>query len=1350
MKRLFSSTVAALALASCEPINLDNLLLSCASTDDCPAGLVCDDDERCTPPPDGPVIVVPVDVDSSSASPALVGRPFFEAGEPLVIKVVLNQTVSPPTVVLVDGLDDVAAVVAVSDDDVDDERGWIARFNVTGDEPERALRVRVDVIDKTIDRVEPTALPTSTAVTFDYTPPAPVAVSLQRRPDPLKTAVAFEIGDDTDIGPAIDVRLVVSSNEAIFIDGDVADVGAGVVAVDDARAPSVFTTGPASLEFARDRSSSDPLIYDLAWPDDIDSGLYDGAHDVVVHLVDLAGNVSNVIIAVVDSDRDGVADSGLVVDATPPNPPTVDIEEAVVFERAPWGRLELGTSDLFRVVAAAGSVEPHARVLITRDRGLRLNVDRVVADDTGAFVGPSDGDSLPLADTDTLYLRAADAAGNVGDVVAIRDVRWIATPLGKVTDSALQNPHRFDEVGLQTASFGGPGARQRDGGDVATLDGRTLATVGAGSWRFASDVATRLSASSSGGGSNSGVIDAMVVTDPLRGKTLLLGRASSVPAQINNQFISQGQCSAPINDLRVRDVRGRWRVGPVPPAAILQGGRPAGTFVPPLAQIVVVARGLTTFTFNGSQWRTACVTDCGVVVADDELPAADPVTATAVPTSLVWDAKRQLLVATLTDNRIAEREAATTSPWRVRRIGLSAAATAFYDARREQLVFASGTTLQAWDGTTLRPLCVGACEATQPPAPAGAVIAHDERNDRFVLFGGVGEVPCNLNTARNVIGSQAAPPEFRAPPATPAPTETWTFDGQAWTRHDVVGPAGRTRHAMRWDPLRQRVVLVGGDDCECIDGNVAGLGAANLIDGFANDTWEWDGASWTRILDAQSPSDFSFAAGSPPAARDHAVVEASGVGGALLRVGNTTHVFRDDAWWRRIADTTGHTGAVMPAVASSPTGEIFIVGGSEPPGGGAFVPTSRHTDRIDTTGGLGFACPEFPPACEIPQRMFGAAAWHDGQRFFVHGGVEFPGSGSNQSALVVVAQGDGNSGATIGALSSARLWSFSPAEGWVARCEGGACGVAPGPRLLHRAVVDGDGRAIVFGGLVGDRATSNETWIFADNRWSTIDPDDGPPARAGHVLAWDAARDAVVVAYGTDLGPQTNQNIFNGPQQPLEPHEIPESLSEVWELEGTTWTQVSHVDVEGDGRPSPRSSVSGAGLPDGGVLLYGGTPSPAMTFGEAADFRVATPKSDEAWVWDGGADAAPAHRFAVRADTLVSKRRADDAIKSLTITWCSTASRTNDVTTIRALQLLWWDGDEWAVVEADERVEADGCVAAVLDDNKARRALEATDDGSLVVAVTTADPNGPAPGRAVLVTDAVEVQVSWRRPAAAP
>jgi hypothetical protein len=57
--------------------------------------------------------------------------------------------------------------------------------------------------------------------------------------------------------------------------------------------------------------------------------------------------------------------------------------------------------------------------------------------------------------------------------------------------------------------------------------------------------------------------------------------------------------------------------------------------------------------------------------------------------------------------------------------------------------------------------------------------------------------------------------------------ETWEWDGSAWAKLSVTGPASRQGHGMA--TLGDKVVLFGG-----YDGS-----------GGVGDTWEWDGKAWS-------------------------------------------------------------------------------------------------------------------------------------------------------------------------------------------------------------------------------------------------------------------------------------------------------------------------------------------------------------------------------------------------------------------------------------------------------------------------------------------------------------------------
>lgn len=69
----------------------------------------------------------------------------------------------------------------------------------------------------------------------------------------------------------------------------------------------------------------------------------------------------------------------------------------------------------------------------------------------------------------------------------------------------------------------------------------------------------------------------------------------------------------------------------------------------------------------------------------------------------------------------------------------------------------------------------------------------------------------------------------------------WEWDGQLWSPIVPTGaqPGARYSHAMAFDPITRRVILFGGYD-----------GFFTLFD----DTWAWDGRTWTRLAPTTRPA----------------------------------------------------------------------------------------------------------------------------------------------------------------------------------------------------------------------------------------------------------------------------------------------------------------------------------------------------------------------------------------------------------------------------------------------------------------------------------------------------------------
>lgn len=145
-----------------------------------------------------------------------------------------------------------------------------------------------------------------------------------------------------------------------------------------------------------------------------------------------------------------------------------------------------------------------------------------------------------------------------------------------------------------------------------------------------------------------------------------------------------------------------------------------------------------------------------------------------------------------------------------------------YDAARGVCVLFGGSTggngtgaigdTWTWNGndwTNVTP-------ATSPSARYSQAMTYDSAAGVVVLFGG---------TEYLAAGSQ---------------DDTWTWNGAAWTlKTPNASPPKTSYHAMAYDSIRGRSVMFGGRD---------------VNDVFQNATWEWDGFTWINLSPANGPT----------------------------------------------------------------------------------------------------------------------------------------------------------------------------------------------------------------------------------------------------------------------------------------------------------------------------------------------------------------------------------------------------------------------------------------------------------------------------------------------------------------
>ncbi|MFK7740008.1 MAG: kelch repeat-containing protein [Planctomycetota bacterium] len=117
-----------------------------------------------------------------------------------------------------------------------------------------------------------------------------------------------------------------------------------------------------------------------------------------------------------------------------------------------------------------------------------------------------------------------------------------------------------------------------------------------------------------------------------------------------------------------------------------------------------------------------------------------------------------------------------------------------------------------WSGGAWQPLAT----ATTPPPRWGHRMVYDSRRARLVTFGG------------------------RSPTTTATNNDTWEFDGVDWVQMSpVAAPNPRAFYSMAYDERRGVCVLYGTQSGSTFAGG--------------DETWEYDGTTWTQVTTATTP-----------------------------------------------------------------------------------------------------------------------------------------------------------------------------------------------------------------------------------------------------------------------------------------------------------------------------------------------------------------------------------------------------------------------------------------------------------------------------------------------------------------
>ena len=379
------------------------------------------------------------------------------------------------------------------------------------------------------------------------------------------------------------------------------------------------------------------------------------------------------------------------------------------------------------------------------------------------------------------------------------------------------------------------------------------------------------------------------------------------------------------------------------------------------------------------------------------------------------------------------------------------------------------------------------------PLPSGTRLAYDQPRQRVVcvLWGGPFEPQTQTWEFDGASWQQAFPTVD--PPIGPiaydaarqhtvlyaqdASGGTWLWDGVDWSPRPGAGPRSFT--ALAYDPTTQRVLAVGGHV-------IAGQGI--------DETWAWDGNSWTLIN-----SSGAGAAGQRGLAYDTARQRAVLFGGTQGGTFVTDTREWDGNTWSTVDDAPTITDAAL--AFDSTRGRSILLGSS----GQTRSTTQWSFDHWEWDGDRWIDIAAATPSL----RKFHALTFDRARdRAVLFGGTAFPGS----------AQLDDT-------------WEWNGAT-WSERSPA----TRPAGRNYASLAFDAARQTVVlFGG--NDGSYRNDTWTWDGNDWTERLPANRPPGRSRSPMAFDPARGRMVLFGG--LGP----NGFNEP------------FSDTWEWDGGSWVQ---------------------------------------------------------------------------------------------------------------------------------------------------------------------------------------------------
>ncbi len=414
--------------------------------------------------------------------------------------------------------------------------------------------------------------------------------------------------------------------------------------------------------------------------------------------------------------------------------------------------------------------------------------------------------------------------------------------------------------------------------------------------------------------------------------------------------------------------------------------------------------------------------------------------------------------------------------------------------------------------------------------------------------------------------------------------DLWVFDAAAetWTQVSTAGaPSPRGAGVFAHDAGRGRLVLFGGYNG----------------DGFLGETWEfaWTGASsgtWAQVSAGQEPSPRAGTGMVYHAALGRLVLF-GGLDSALNAL-NDTWTY-DGTTWTELCVTCAPPVRAAHGMAYDPSGRALVFGGASPrTGASSSVDTTRRNDLWAFDGTSWTQVWANGPSAGPSERAGMAVAFDVARSVLVvisglsataleSDSWEWSGSAWTEMATAPLSPRsqhamayDSRRGVAVmfgGSSADTVTWLFDSLA-WRPVAFAGP-GARTAPAMAYDSV---RGLVVLFAGSGGGSPLA-DTWLYDGSAWRLDTTATSPPARSGAAMDFDAVRGVIVVFGGTGAaGPLNDTWEYTSPASPT--------------AHGT-WRQVT---ISG-AVPSARSGAAFAfDAARGYSVLFGGAGASAETW----------------------------------------------------------------------------------------------------------------------------------------------------------